>query len=148
MNALDYLLKPVSSERLEEALSRIVTPQIADPENEKDLTYNDRLFILMGKQMAFLQINKIICIQAEGDYSMVYTSDGMRGLVLKSMKEWDERLPQTFFCRIHRSSIVNLEYVHKIEKEFNYDFSVHLTGMDQALTMSRRYARVLKERMG
>jgi len=148
VNALDYLLKPVLPERLEIALSRLESGQIEIPSIDLKLNYDDRLFILMGSQMVFLEISKILCIQAEGDYSMVHTSDNRKGLISKSMKEWDERLPQSYFCRIHRSSIINLKYVTKIEKEYNYDFSVHMHGMDKPLLMSRRYARVLKSRMG
>ena len=148
VNALDYLLKPISSERLEIALSRLEMDQKEKPNYNKKLNYNDRLFILMGKQMVFLEISKIVYIRAEGDYSMVYTSDKMKGLIMKSLNEWDERLPDTYFCRIHRSSIINLEYVYKIDKELNYDFSVHIRGLDKPILMSRRYARVIKARMG
>jgi len=148
INALDYLLKPVSPERLENSLARLESVQLSLASNDKSLDYNDRLFILMGKQMVFLKISTIVYIHAEGDYSMVFTSDNRHGLVYKTMKEWDERLPQTFFCRIHRSSIINLDYVEKIEKEFNYEFSIRLRGIANPVLMSRRYARALKERLG
>jgi len=148
INALDYLLKPVSPERLENSLARLESVQLSLASNDKSLDYNDRLFILMGKQMVFLKMSTIVYIHAEGDYSMVFTSDNRHGLVYKTMKEWDERLPQTFFCRIHRSSIINLDYVEKIEKEFNYEFSIRLRGIANPVLMSRRYARALKERLG
>jgi DNA-binding LytR/AlgR family response regulator len=64
------------------------------------------------------------------------------------MKEWNERLPDSHFRRIHRSYIVNLDFVEKIEKEYNYDFTVTLKNFKQTLVMSRRYARFLKEKMG
>ena len=148
INALDYLLKPISKERLEKSLTRLESLPVSLSANDKALDYSDRLFVLMGKQMVFLKISSIIHIRAEGDYSMVFTSDNRHGIIYKSMREWDERLPQTFFCRIHRSSIINLEYVEKIEKEYNYDFSIHLRGIVNPILMSRRYARILKERMG
>ena len=115
---------------------------------KQDLRYDDRLFLLMGKHMVFLKISSIVYIQAEGDYTQVTTADGRKGLILKSMKEWINRLPDSHFCRIHRSYIVNLDFVDKIEKEYNYDFSVTMKNTEKTLIMSRRYARLLKEKMG
>lgn len=148
INALDYLLKPVSPERLEKSLDRLESAEVPLSEGDKALDYSDRLFILMGKQMVFLKISTIVYIHAEGDYSLVFTSDNRHGMIYKSMKEWEERLPKTFFCRIHRSSIINMDYVEKIEKEYDYEFSIRLRGIENPVLMSRRYARFLKERMG
>jgi two-component system LytT family response regulator len=149
INALDYLMKPISPERLKKAIERLDEQEEkhAPPLNQ-DLRMDDRLFLLMGKHMVFLKISSIVYIQAEGDYTQVTTSEGRRGLILKSMKEWEKRLPKSHFCRIHRSYIVNLDYVEEVDKEYNYDFSVKLKNSDTILVMSRRYARLLKEKMG
>jgi len=149
VNALDYLMKPISPERFQKAVERLneqEEPHIL-PLNQ-DLRYDDRLFLLMGRHMVFLKISTIVYIQAEGDYTQIFTSEGKKGLVLKSMKEWSKRLPDSHFSRIHRSYIVNLDFVEDIEKEYNYDFTVKLKNSDKSLVMSRRYARVLKEKMG
>jgi two-component system LytT family response regulator len=149
INALDYLMKPISPERFKIAVDRLMEEEEEQsPTLNHDLRYDDRLFLLMGKHMIFLKISSIVFIQAEGDYTQITTSEGKKGLILKSMKEWSERLPESHFCRIHRSYIVNLDYVEKIEKEHNYDFSVSLKNSDRVLVMSRRYARLLKEKMG
>ena len=149
VNALDYLMKPISPERFKKAIDRL---NEQDEQHslplKQDLRYDDRLFLLMGKHMVFLKISSIIYLQAEGDYTQVTTAEGKKGLVLKSMKEWSRRLPDSHFCRIHRSYIVNLDFVEEIEKEYNYDFSVKLKNTDKSLVMSRRYARLLKEKMG
>lgn len=149
INALDYLMKPISPERFKKAIERLDDREERQPAPLKqDLLYEDRLFLLMGKHMVFLKISSIVYIKAEGDYTQVTTSEGKKGLVLKSMKEWNERLPDSHFCRIHRSYIVNLDFVEEIEKEYNYDFIVKLKNSNTSLLMSRRYARMLKERMG
>ncbi|MBT3751163.1 MAG: response regulator transcription factor [Bacteroidetes bacterium] len=147
INAMDYLMKPVSPKRLQQSISRLDAEIETHEEVKYILNYRDRLFVLRGRSMVFLKISNIVFIEAEGDYSKVFTSDEKHGLVLKSMKEWEERLPERYFCRIHRSYIVNLEWVERVEKEFNYDFTVHLKNYDKSLMMSRRYARKLKERM-
>ena len=148
INALDYLMKPISPKRLKLSLRRLDDEQSESMETPYSLNYHDRLFVLWGRNMVFLKISSIVFIEAEGDYTNVFTSDGKHGLVLKSMKEWEDRLPSRYFCRIHRSNIVNFEWVDKVEKEYNYDFSVHIKNHDKTLMMSRRYARRLKERMG
>ncbi len=149
INALDYLMKPISPDRFKLAIDRLnEQDEMKAVPLKQDLRYDDRLFLLMGKHMVFLKISSIIYIQAEGDYTQVTTSDGRKGLILKSMKEWNSRLPDSHFCRIHRSYIVNLDFVEKIEKEYNYDFNVKLKNCEKSLIMSRRYARLLKEKMG
>ena len=149
VNALDYLMKPISPDRFKLAIDRLnEQEEMKAVPLKQDLRYEDRLFLLMGKHMVFLKISSIVYIQAEGDYTQVTTSDGRKGLILKSMKEWNSRLPDSHFCRIHRSYIVNLDFVEKIEKEYNYDFNVKLKNCEKSLIMSRRYARLLKEKMG
>jgi DNA-binding LytR/AlgR family response regulator len=64
------------------------------------------------------------------------------------MREWEARLPEKHFCRVHRSSIINLEYVTKVEKWFNNSFRLYLKGIEAPVIMSRRYASKLKEKMG
>jgi len=148
INALDYLMKPISPDRFKLAIERLKNQEDTKAVPVKqDLRYDDRLFLLMGKHMVFLKISSIIYIQAEGDYTQVITSEGRKGLILKSMKEWNSRLPSSHFCRIHRSYIVNLDFVDRIEKEYNYDFSVTLKNCEKILIMSRRYARLLKDKM-
>lgn len=148
VNALDYLLKPVSPERLEKSVSRLFEDAEPAVEPKKVLNWNDRLFILFGNQMRFLKISTIVCIIAEGDYSKVYTTDQQPGLVLKSMQEWEERLPESYFCRIHRSAIINMDFADRLEKWFNYSYQVHLKGYPEPLVISRRYAKKIKDRMG
>ncbi|MFO7446861.1 MAG: LytTR family DNA-binding domain-containing protein [Ignavibacteriaceae bacterium] len=112
----------------------------------KVLEYDDRLFVTFDGISKFIKINTIVCITAEKDYSYIYLSSGKKHLVLKSMVEWEERLTPKYFVRIHRSTIVNLEYVEKVEKWFNSSYHVYLQNHQEPFKMSRRYAAKLKER--
>lgn len=114
--------------------------------NTKVLEYDDRLFITVDGISKFIKINNIICITAEKDYSYIYLTSGKKHLVLKSMVEWEERLTPKYFVRIHRSTIVNLEHVEKVEKWFNSSYHVYLQNQPEPFKMSRRYAAKLKER--
>jgi len=146
VNAFDYLLKPVNPERLRSTLERLELP--AKEAQVKELKYDDRLFLMLNTHMKFIKISSLLSISAAGDYSEIITREGQKGLVHKSMNEWEERLPENYFCRIHRSTIINLEYIEKIEEWFNHSFRVFLKGADSPYIMSRRYASKIREKFG
>lgn len=113
---------------------------------KKLFDYDDRIFISFDNVARFIKISSIECITAEKDYSYVYISGAKRVLVLRSMVEWEERLPKKNFVRIHRSTIANLEYIEKVEKWFNSSYLVFVQNISEPFQMSRRYATKLKER--
>ncbi len=147
VNALDYLLKPINPLRLAQAIERLA---VSDPAAlpPRKLEYDDRLFVESGEQSRFLRIASIVYIHAADDYSEIHTADGQKALVLKSLREWEERLPEKRFTRIHRSIIVNLDYVEKVEGWFNHSYRIYLHNLTEPLPMSRRYAAKLKAKFG
>ena len=147
VNALDYLLKPVSRERLARSIDRLLEVGNREADWEDNLRYDDSLFLRIDDGMKFLKINTIYAVRAAGDYTEVITSGPEGGLTSKSMKEWEARLPADRFCRIHRSTIVNLDRVEKVEDRGNYTFDVFLKGIRQPLAMSRRYSAAVKRRL-
>ena len=104
------------------------------------------VFILFNTSYVFLKINSITHISSSGDYSEVHLDDGRKGLTNKSMQEWENRLPADTFCRIHRSTIINLDSIVKIDEWFNQAFRVLVKGCNEPFIMSRRYASVIKSR--
>ena len=148
INALDYLLKPVNPDRLARTISRLEQNEEPEIHEMRKLNYNDRLFLLINDGMNFLRIKSILSIQAAGDYTEIVTKDSTKGLTLKSMKEWEHRLPEQYFCRIHRSTIINIEYIDRMEEWFNYSYKVYLKGIEKPYVMSRRYVAKLKRKMG
>ncbi len=148
VNALDYLLKPVSPERLKKSIDRVIKGEPVPAVSSRQWDYNDRLFIMVDDAMRFIRISSIVYIEATGDYSNIITSDRKKGLVFKTMKEWEERLPESNFCRVHRSHIVNIEYIDKVEKWVNYSYHIHLKGVEEPIILSRRYAKRLKKIYG
>ncbi len=148
INALDYLLKPVNPDRLKAAIERIELQDEFQSASTRKLKYNDHLFLMVNSQFKFLGIKSIICITSAGDYSQIITNDGLKGLTQKSMKEWETRLPEAHFTRIHRSTIINLEYVDHLEEWFNYSYRVYLQNIKEPFIMSRRYVAKLKALLG
>jgi len=148
VNALDYLLKPVTHDRLKKAIERLETDLPKESSLEFNLKFDDRLFLTIGTKLIFIKVSSIIAIESDGDYTRIITTDNKNGLVSKSMKEWESRLPRNYFCRIHRTTIINLEFVEKVEKWFNYSYKVNLKGIEEPYIISRRYAKQLKEKFG
>ena len=147
VNALDYLLKPVSRERLARSIGRLLEAGSRETGGEENLRYDDSLFLRIDDGMRFLKVNTICAVRAAGDYTEVITSGPEGGLTSRPMKEWEARLPADRFCRIHRSTIINLDCVEKVEDRGNYTFDIFLRGIRQPMAMSRRYSAALKDRL-
>jgi len=147
INALDYLLKPVSPERLRRSIERLELETKSEPAELRPLTPEDRLFLMIDNRMKFLRIKTIVSISSVGDYSEIITSEGIRGLAHKSMREWEQRLPESHFIRIHRSTIINMDFIDRLEEWFNYSFRVYLKPIEKPFVLSRRYATKLKNKL-
>jgi two-component system LytT family response regulator len=147
VNALDYLLKPVTKDRLELTLEKLEENEEKKQEGLKDLNFDDQIFLKLNKKYHFLKINTIIQITSEGDYSKVQTKNGNISLTTKSMKEWESRLPINHFIRIHRSTIINTDVVDRIEPWYNNAHRVYLKGTSKPVVMSRRYFVKIKEKL-
>ncbi len=113
LNALDYLLKPISFERFFKAVNKAIE-QHALEEHELPAEENaseDFVFIKADKKLTKVHYKDIIYIEGLKDYVIIYTDTG-RIITLQTMKKLEEKLPTSIFKRIHRSFIVNL---HKIQ---------------------------------
>jgi two-component system LytT family response regulator len=148
VEAMDYLLKPVSPERLRQSIERLGHHLEASSENRESLKYADTMFLTLNNHLKFIRVSSIVCIQAAADYTELFLTDARKGLTAKTMAEWESRLPANHFCRIHRGTIINLEHVRHIEEWFGNSYRITLDHLTEPVTMSRRYAARLKERMG
>jgi two-component system LytT family response regulator len=147
VNGLDYLLKPLERDRLAQAIRRLsICPQ---PIVQSDtlLKNSDYLFVTGTSGSRFVQVRKIQHVAAAGPYTEIFVDDGSKWMMLRSIKEWRARLPQDQFAAIHRSTIVNLDFVERIEPLPNYSYRIVLRGSKCLLLMSRRRAQLLKQRM-
>ncbi|WP_394846310.1 response regulator [Pendulispora brunnea] len=149
INALDYLLKPVSPERLQRTIARILeseTPAKA-PAGERPLTLDDHLFVTSNKRARFLKVHTISCLRGADDYTEIVLATGETVLMRRSLNEWERRLPEKHFVRIHRTAIVHLEFVKHLESAGDDTFLVFVEGLVDGLPISRRHATRLKATM-
>jgi two-component system LytT family response regulator len=146
VNALDYLMKPVSFDRLSEAVQRLADSETVSPRTLGPLDYSDYLFLTQGSSARFIKVCTIKCVLADGPYTHVFTVDGHKWTILQPIKDWEQRLPGAQFARIHRSCIINLDHVERVEVLCHDTYQVFLGGRPAPLPISRRYAIALKKR--
>jgi two-component system LytT family response regulator len=145
VNAIDYLLKPVNPERLKASIERLISREKEQKSEAKSYEYSDSIFVRLNNYSSrFIKISSITFIEPVGNYSRIVTIEGKHCLVLKTLKQWQEELPDNNFVRIHRSSIVNIEHVDRIEKKSNTRHRAYLKNIAEPLEVSRRYARKLR----
>jgi two-component system LytT family response regulator len=146
INAIDYLLKPISNERLKSAIMNII-----HSENEKSnsslhkFRYDDRLMIEQKKMIHFIKIENIIYIKADREYTYLFENGGKEYLVLKSIGYWQKELPDEQFARVHRNSIINFNYIEKTERVGN-TAKIFLRSVPEPVTISRGYYKLIKNR--
>jgi two-component system LytT family response regulator len=147
INALDYLMKPISDKRLKSAVERINMENIPD-ENAGYLNLNpdDRIMATHRDFIHFIKVSDIVLISSAKDYSCVRNNEKQEYLVTKTMSEWEQRLPDTNFCRIHRSYIINFDYIRETKKLSSNAADIYLKDIDKPFRVSRSYYHLLKER--
>lgn len=152
-HALDYLLKPVDPARLKGCIERLTSASEARPSRETPRSPGvfrgaGWLFLQSSDNAEFIRIDDVSCINADGKSSVLWTADGRRIHSPRSLKDWIGRLPSDNFRRVHRSTIVNLAHVERVEPWSHYAYRLDVRGTPEPVTMSRRYAARLRHELG
>ena len=140
--ALDYLLKPFDNDRFDRALGR-AKERIARRDVPRRM---EHLAIKNAGQVTFVKVSEIDWIEAADYYACLHVGTRTH-LLRRSMAELDQELDQTMFCRIHRSTIVNLDRVRGLELSVDGEYEL-LLNSGTRLRMSRRYRKQLQSRIG
>jgi len=141
--ALDYLLKPFDDARFSSALKR-AKERLAE---QRDSRKGEDRFIIKGTgRVSFVKISDVDWIEAADYYACLHVGSKTH-LLRRSLSELEEELNPQAFCRIHRSTIVNLDRVQslKLNQEGEYDV---LLRPGTVLRLSRRYRKQLRSRLG
>ncbi|MBU5424864.1 LytTR family DNA-binding domain-containing protein [Tissierella pigra] len=159
VNAIDYLLKPISEDRLKQRLESMVKedkhnesldydklkalicsikPETADKKMRISFHQNNRLIPV--------DIEDIIYITIENKSTIIFTSKGNFD-TNHTLNELMDKLDNNVFFRSHKSYIVNLNYIEFIDPWFNYTYNIHLKNSDAIIPVSRSYVKDFKEIM-
>jgi two-component system, LytTR family, response regulator len=110
------------------------------------LAIDDRIMLPVDHAWKLVKLRTIELIYAAGDYSEVHLADSTHLLTLRSLRCWENCLPERQFVRVHRSAIVNADAIERLEEWFNSSFRIHLRNRPDPLISSRRYATQLRSR--
>lgn len=159
LGADDYIVKPFETKTLLNAIEarfskkdKLViagkkNTKLKAPALKKKLSEEDRIFIEGSGKLEFIKINEIMCISSLGNYCKIITSHGKNEIMRKTLTEWQKLLPETTFIRIHRSVIINLNFVVKISKWSSGTYLVYIKDINQPFTLSQRYASIIKNKL-
>ena len=143
VNALDYLLKPIQTDRLKEAIEKVKKEIIESVSESDKLGINNQVFVKDGDKCWFVNLSDVPMFESEGNYVRVYFN-GNKPLILKSLNNLANKLDENVFFRANRKFIINLNWIDKIENWFNGGLMVKLKNGEQ-VEISRRQASKLRE---
>ncbi|MBN2213373.1 MAG: response regulator [Bacteroidales bacterium] len=154
MNAIDYLMKPYSAERLTEAVQKAVKrikQKEQRPENIQKLVRQplteklERVVVKTGIKIKVIPVEKINYLEAQDDYVMIYTDEG-KHLKQATMSFFEQNLDSNAFIRVHRSYIVRIDQVIQLEP-FGKDTYVAKMKNGATLKVSKSGLKNLKQKL-
>lgn len=124
-HAFDYILKPVVTEELMQALKRA----IADIRNRKVIPDTHALLEYLKGNIAekiavpdrnglsYYKLDDIICIEAQGSYASLHFRDGSNVVISKPLKSFEQSLDNKGFLRVHKSYLVNIQHIISLHRD-------------------------------
>ena len=148
-NAIDYLLKPVRTERLLQALDKasMITRSRLDNFLEQQVNRISRTHLSASSQgkILLIPVNEISCFKADQKYVTVYWGNNQT-LVDESLKTLEEEFTESFI-RIHRNALVSISQIQSLEKTRDGSQILRLKGLEEEFTVSRRHIPDLKKKL-
>ena len=145
VDAVDYLMKPVETERLEHALDKVIA---RGKGNSAPAAPAERIPVEKGGRKVPVPIDQLRYIEAKDDYSCIYT-DTDRYLSVISLAQLEAKLSPHGFFRVHRGYIVNLQYVEDVEVVSSGVMQLGIQGIEgKKISVSRRRVVQLKRALG
>lgn len=149
VNALDYLMKPISRQRFSKAIAKIMekhvvsAPPLSLESSSKETI--EKLSVKLQGAIKIIPVQEIQKICFEEGLTFIYAKEG-RFLADHSLNHYEEKLNETGFFRSNRANLINLDCVTTLHKAFKGDFYVELTDGSQ-VELSRRKAQILKKQL-
>ncbi|RLQ93352.1 LytR/AlgR family response regulator transcription factor [Falsibacillus albus] len=144
--AIDYLLKPYDEARLNQALERVKKQVWNEEEVSESSKVAGKLGIETEGEIFYIHPHDIVYIHREENVTKIITDTNLFESKT-ALKEFEARLAPYCFFRIHKSIIVNLEYVVKLTPWFSGTYQLELKGKKEKLSVSRNYVKGLRTKM-
>lgn len=144
VDAVDYLMKPVEEARLDRAIDKVLARTKVVPEVSKPQATVERIPVEKSGRKVLIPVNEIRYIMAKDDYSCIFTEDD-RFLSTTSLAQFEAKLCDFGFFRVHRRYIVNLSNVEDVESAPSGSIQLGLTDVEDRIPVSRRRVVPLKK---
>ncbi len=143
-NTIDYLLKPISDERLKIAIDKLINAneEIASP-SKPPLDFQSRMFVKDGEKCHLIPLDSIRYFESCKNHVRIFFNKE-NAFVKKSLNSIEERLPKKHFFRANRQYVVNLHAISSIEEAINDGYEITMND-GKTLEVSRRNAVELKD---
>jgi two-component system LytT family response regulator len=148
VNALDYLLKPVSADRFGTCLVRLKQHREWDMSRElpSRVKLDDRILVRSGGRRELIAVDQVVAVTSMGgNYTQLCKTDGSWLDVRRTIKEWEAVLPENPFVRIHRAAIVNVRQVERLDRQASGGIHLRVKNIPQPIMVSRRNAHRIEE---
>ncbi|MGA7723288.1 MAG: response regulator [Ignavibacteriaceae bacterium] len=155
LGADDYLVKPYNSDELLKSIETRLRKAEGYKKNDNNLlisppkeiySVDDKIFVRADGNPTLIKIVEIMAINAENQYSTIRMLDGKTYLIRKSLSHWESILPQKNFIRIHRSTIINLNYLIKIDKWYNASLIAYLKDIKEPFVISKKFSTKIRKK--
>ena len=142
VDATDYLMKPVEEERLDQAINKVIAR--VKPMLDGGKSSIERIPVEKGGRKVLIPVDQIRYIMAKDDYSCIFTEDD-RYLSTTSLAQFESKLGDFGFFRVHRRYIVNLANVEDVETMPSGAIQLGVSGVEDRIPVSRRRVVPLKK---
>ena len=156
-NALDYLTKPVSAERLAKTILRLnerigpakgaASETISPPPTEtaKRLEPEDLVLLRERSLSMMVKAREIAAIESQGDYTRIFLSEEKILMMKQPLSLWESQLPADLFTKVSRSLLVNRKSVAKMERKNLLSWDLYLEGTKAPITLSNLESKRLRQ---
>jgi len=155
-HAVDYLLKPITKARFDRAMTKFLDAQQmeASKKNTRNLLEKihqtdgklERVVVKTGAKIKIIPVGNIVYLEADDDYVKIHTDEGTY-LKNKTMASFEEQLDPAQFVRVHRSFIVKIDHIARLEPHEKDSYVAILSDRSQVSVSKSGYAR-LKQTLG
>ena len=154
----DYIATPFTENELVEAvklrLGKYKTiKRKCDQLRKETIEGNDdshvdhkHVLVKIGTKLRLIKFENIVCVTALKEYSKITTHDSKKYIIRKSLRRWIEILPDENFLQIHRATIINTEFIDRIEIQPDKNYLVYLQSNEEPLSISQRFAKKLTKK--
>ena len=160
LGADDYITKPFTFEELIKSINAQFSKRknvfskadantreadLKKGSKETILNYNDYIFFDDKKNPGFYPVNSIIIVKSMKDYTRISLSDDKKFILRKPMKYWETRLPSEKFLRVHKQTIVNIDYIESVEAISSNRYNLKIRSLAEEVEVSQRFSKVIRD---